>query len=39
LLLATGETFVIITGGIDLSIGFMVGFSWKYIGYAHPYSI
>jgi len=27
LLLATGETFVIITGGIDLSIGFMVGFS------------
>jgi len=27
LLLATGETFVIITGGIDLSVGFMVGFS------------
>ncbi len=27
LLLATGETFVIVTGGIDLSIGFMVGFS------------
>ncbi len=27
LLLATGQTFVIITGGIDLSIGFMVGFS------------
>lgn len=26
-LLATGETFVIITGGIDLSVGFMVGFS------------
>lgn len=26
LLLATGETFVIITGGIDLSVGFMVGF-------------
>ena len=24
LLLATGETFVIITGGIDLSVGFMV---------------
>ncbi|GAB4112730.1 MAG: ABC transporter permease [Candidatus Caldatribacteriota bacterium] len=27
LLLATGQTFVIITGGIDLSVGFMVGFS------------
>ena len=27
LLLATGETFVIITGGIDLSVGFIVGFS------------
>lgn len=27
LLLAVGETFVIITGGIDLSVGFMVGFS------------
>ena len=27
LLLATGETFVIVTGGIDLSVGFMVGFS------------
>ncbi len=27
LLLATGETFVIITGGIDLSVGFMVGFT------------
>jgi ribose transport system permease protein len=27
MLLATGETFVIITGGIDLSIGFIVGFS------------
>ncbi|GAH24688.1 unnamed protein product, partial [marine sediment metagenome] len=25
--MATGETFVIITGGIDLSVGFMVGFS------------
>lgn len=27
MLLATGETFVIITGGIDLSVGFMVGFT------------
>lgn len=27
LLLATGETFVIITGGIDLSVGFVVGLS------------
>ena len=27
LLLATGETFVIITGGIDLSVGFIVGLS------------
>ncbi len=27
LLLATGQTFVIVTGGIDLSVGFMVGFS------------
>jgi ribose transport system permease protein len=27
LLLAVGETFVIITGGIDLSVGFMVGFT------------
>ncbi len=27
MLLAVGETFVIITGGIDLSVGFMVGFS------------
>jgi ribose transport system permease protein len=27
MLLATGETFVIITGGIDLSVGFIVGFS------------
>ena len=27
LLLAIGETFVIITGGIDLSIGFIVGFT------------
>jgi ribose/xylose/arabinose/galactoside ABC-type transport system permease subunit len=27
LLLAIGETFVIITGGIDLSVGFVVGFS------------
>jgi ribose/xylose/arabinose/galactoside ABC-type transport system permease subunit len=27
MLLATGETFVIITGGIDLSVGFVVGFS------------
>ena len=26
LLLATGETFVIISGGIDLSIGFVMGF-------------
>jgi len=26
-LLAIGETFVIISGGIDLSVGFMVGFS------------
>ena len=26
LLLATGETFVIITGGIDLSVGFTMGF-------------
>lgn len=26
LLLATGETYVIITGGIDLSIGFVMGF-------------
>ncbi len=26
LLLATGETFVIITGGIDLSVGFVMGF-------------
>ncbi len=26
-LLATGETFVIITGGIDLSVGFVVGFT------------
>jgi len=26
-LLATGETFVIITGGIDLSVGFVMGFS------------
>jgi ribose/xylose/arabinose/galactoside ABC-type transport system permease subunit len=27
LLLATAETFVIITGGIDLSVGFVMGFS------------
>lgn len=27
LLLAIGETFVIITGGIDLSVGFVVGFT------------
>ncbi|GAK51977.1 inner-membrane translocator [Candidatus Moduliflexus flocculans] len=27
MLLAAGETFVIITGGIDLSVGFMVGFT------------
>ncbi len=27
MLLATGQTFVIITGGIDLSVGFIVGFS------------
>jgi ribose/xylose/arabinose/galactoside ABC-type transport system permease subunit len=27
LLLAIGETFVIVTGGIDLSVGFVVGFS------------
>lgn len=27
MLLAIGETFVIITGGIDLSVGFVVGFS------------
>lgn len=27
LLLAIGETFVIITGGIDLSVGFVVGFA------------
>ncbi len=27
ILLAMGETFVIITGGIDLSVGFMVGFT------------
>ncbi len=27
LLLATGETFVIISGGIDLSIGFVMGFA------------
>ncbi|MBD3307141.1 hypothetical protein GF339_12005 [candidate division KSB3 bacterium] len=27
LLLAAGETFVIITGGIDLSVGFVVGFA------------
>jgi len=27
MLLATGETFVIITGGIDLSVGFIVGFA------------
>ncbi len=27
LLLAAGETFVIITGGIDLSVGFVMGFS------------
>jgi ribose transport system permease protein len=27
LLLATGETFVIITGGIDLSVGFIMGFA------------
>ncbi|NQS88243.1 ABC transporter permease [Patescibacteria group bacterium] len=27
LLLATGETFVIITGGIDLSVGFVMGLS------------
>lgn len=27
MLLAIGETFVIITGGIDLSVGFIVGFS------------
>jgi ribose/xylose/arabinose/galactoside ABC-type transport system permease subunit len=26
-LLATGETFVIITGGIDLSVGFVMGFA------------
>ncbi len=26
LLLATGETFVIVTGGIDLSVGFVMGF-------------
>lgn len=27
MLLAIGETFVIVTGGIDLSVGFVVGFS------------
>jgi len=31
-LLATGETFVIITGGIDLSVGFVMGFSGIVMG-------
>ena len=26
-LLATAEMFVIVTGGIDLSVGFLIGFS------------